>query len=203
MYVNKTGRNIDVHIKTKKPLVVGDKVAGRYGNKAIVSKIIPDEEAPHTKNGTRIDLMVSPYGVPSRMNIGQLLETALGKYAEKTGETLVINNFDDSNQLDKVLKKLKDAGIPVDEKLTDGLNGKQFENDIFWGNQYIMKLMHEVSKKVKTRETGSYDINMQPSKGKKSGQTMGSMEVMAMISHGAKENLWEMSTVKGQQNDEY
>ena len=122
--------------------MVGDKVAGRYGNKAIVSKIIPDDEAPHTKDGTRIDLMVSPYGVPSRMNIGQLLETALGKYAEKTGKKIVINNFDDSDQLKKVVDTLKKAGIPIDEKLTDGINGKEFENDIFWGNQYVMKLMH-------------------------------------------------------------
>jgi len=203
IYVNKVGRNIDIHIKVQSPLVEGDKIAGRYGNKGIISKIIPDHEAPHTKDGKRIDLILSPYGVPSRMNIGQLLETAAAKYADKVGKKISIDNFDEADQLDKTFKLLKKANIPVDELLTDGIEGKEFHNPIFWGKQYIMKLEHTVEKKSKARDIGSYDINMQPSRGGRSGQTIGAMETMAMLAHGSKENLYEMTTIKGHKNDEY
>jgi intein/homing endonuclease len=204
LYVSKVGRNIDIHLKVRSPLIVGDKIAGNFGNKAIVSQIVPDDEMPHTKQGERMDVIFSPVTVPGRMNIGQLVEAAVGKLIHKTNKKpRIIDNFIDSDQLTKAAEELKKHNIPIEETLLDGKDGKPFEKPIFWGRPYIMKLRHVVEHKLKSRNIGQYDINMQPSRGKESGQTMGSMEVMAMLGWGARSNLWEATALKGQQNDEY
>ncbi len=204
LYVNKIGRNIDIHIKVTTPLVVGDKLSGMHGNKAIVSMIVPNDEMPHTKSGERMDMIFSPVTVPGRMNIGQVVEAAAGKLIAKTdGKPRMLDNFRDRDQLKAVYDEMKKKGIPVEEEMLDGKNGKPFGHKIFWGKPYILKLRHVVEHKLKSRNLGSYDINMQPSRGKESGQTMGSMEVMSMLSHGARKNLWEATALKGQENDEY
>ncbi|MBC8551994.1 MAG: hypothetical protein H8D23_20300 [Candidatus Brocadiales bacterium] len=204
LYVTKAGRHIDIHVKVKSPMMVGDKLAGLHGNKAIISQIVPDDEMPHTKGGERMDMIFSPVTVPGRMNIGQIAEAAAGKLVAKTdGKPLLIDNFTDKDQLNKIRDELQKNKIPVEETMLDGKDGKAFGQKIFWGKPYILKLRHVVDHKLKSRNIGSYDINMQPSRGKDSGQTMGNMEVMSMLSHGAKANMWEATALKGQENDEY
>jgi len=204
LYVTQAGRHVDIHVKVKSPMTVGDKLAGLHGNKAIISQIVPDDEMPHTKGGERMDMIFSPVTVPGRMNIGQIAEAAAGKLVGKTtGKPLLIDNFTDKDQLNKIRDGLVKNKIPVEELLYDGKGGKAFGQKIFWGKPYILKLRHVVDHKLKSRNIGSYDINMQPSRGKDSGQTMGNMEVMSMLSHGAKANMWEATALKGQENDEY
>ena len=126
------GRNIDVHIKTISPLVEGDKLSGLYGNKAIVSAIIPDDDMPHTKSGERMDMIFSPITVPGRMNIGQIADAAAGKLlAKTTGKPRVIKNFDGSDVLGNLKKELEDNNIPINETMVDGKSGKEFETPIF------------------------------------------------------------------------
>jgi len=143
---------------------------------------VPDDEMPHTKSKERMDIIFSPVTVPGRMNIGQLIEAGMGKLIDKTTKKpVLIDNFMEQKQLNKVYKDLKKNKIPVDEILLDGKNGKPFKTPIFWGKPYIMKLRHVVEHKLKSRNIGTYDINLQPSRGKESGQTMGNMEVKAML----------------------
>ena len=137
---------------------------------------------PHTKDKEHMDVLFSPVTVPGRMNIGQLIEAGYGKLLDKTTKKpIIVDNFIDKNQLEVVYNKLKKNNIPIEEILTDGKDGKDFKTPIFWGKPYIMKLRHTVDHKLKSRNIGTYDINLQPSKGKESGQTMGNMEVMAML----------------------
>jgi len=201
--VSVTGRNIDVYIKSSHPLKEGDKISGRYGNKSIITKIIPDESAPHTLDGQPIDLMLNPHGVPGRMNTGQMLETAAGKLAGKTKKIYKVQNFSDPHgDLSKeVLADLKKNNIPVDEILTDGRTGKKFENKIFTGKQYIMKLRHHVEKKHAAHGLGSYDINEQPTGS--GAQKIGPDLTYALLAHGAKNTLRDMSEIKSRKNDEY
>jgi len=205
LYVKRVGKNIDIHIKVQAPMIVGDKLAGLHGNKAIISRIVPDDEMPHTKkDGERIDMIFSPVTVPGRMNIGQIAEAAAGKLIAKTdGKPRILDNFVDRDQIPKIYKEMKEKNVSIEDTMTDGIGGKDFGTKIFWGKPYIMKLRHTVDHKIKSRNIGSYDINDQPSRGKDSGQTMGNMEVMAMLSHGAKANLYEATSLKGQENDEY
>jgi DNA-directed RNA polymerase beta subunit len=147
--------------------------------------------------------MLNPHGVPGRMNTGQILETAAGKIAAKTGKTYLVDNFDDpKGDLSKrVLKELKAAGLTADEVLTDGKTGPKFENKIFTGKQYIMKLRHHVDKKLASRSIGQYDINEQPQG--KGTQKAGPDLTYALLAHGAKATLRDMAEIKGRKNDEY
>lgn len=201
--VRKVGRNVDIYIKSVHPMKEGDKIAGRFGNKSIVTKIIPDSDAPHRLDGTPIDVMMSPEGVPGRMNIGQILETAAGKIADKTGKPYVVKNFDDPNSdmANKVYKEMKDLGIEPNEVLIDGKTGKKIETPIFVGKQYILKLRHIVDKKEGVHNIGNYDVNEQPVG--KGSQTIGIMESYAYLAHGAKSNLREFTEIKGRKNEEY
>jgi DNA-directed RNA polymerase subunit beta' len=204
LYVRKVGNTFNVHVREEQPLVVGDKLAARYGDKGIVTKIIPDSEAPHTKDGTRIDMLVNIHGVPGRMNMGQLLEAAAGKWAAKTGNKYYVENFSDKDHLGDIMSKLKEANIPANEILYDGKTGKPFQKPIFWGNKHYLKLMHVVEHKFKTRDIpGSYDANEQPVHGEQGGQAVDPLQMYAYLAHGAKENLYEFTAVKGQKNDEY
>ncbi len=203
IYVNRlSGGKIVAHLKESSPMVVGDKLAGRHGNKSIVSRIIPDDEAPHTIDGKRIDLILSPNGVPGRMNAGQLLETAAGKIANSTGKKYLIDNFDGENHLKDIQAKLKEHGLKDKDILLDGKDGKPFLNPVFNGNQYILKLMHTVDHKSKSRSYGSYSIEEQPSRGDEGGQKVDPLSTFALLAHGARENLREFAAVKSQKNDE-
>ena len=132
VYVKKVGKNIDIHIKVITGLMVGDKLSGLHGNKAIVSTIVPNDEMPHTKAGERMDMIFSPVTVPGRMNIGQMAEAAMGKLVAKTdGVPRKIENFTDTDMLNKIKKELVKNNIPVDEILLDGKTGKPFETPTF------------------------------------------------------------------------
>lgn len=201
--VRTVGRNIDIYIKSQHPLKEGDKIAGRFGNKSIITKIIPDSDAPHRPDGSIVEVMLSPEGVPGRMNIGQILETAAGKIAEKTGKPYIVNNFSDPNEdtAKKVFEEMKRLGIEPNEILTDGKTGQKIEKPIFVGKQYIMKLRHIVKKKQGVHNYGVYDINEQPAG--KGAQKVGIMETYVYLAHGAKKNLSEMAEIKGRKNEEY
>ena len=204
IHVRKVGSTYDIYVKEDQPLVIGDKLAARYGDKGIVTRIIPDAEAPHTKDGKRIDMMVNIHGVAGRMNMGQLLEAAAGKWSVKTGKPYHVENFSDKDYLADIMNKLKEENIPADETLLDGKDGKPFRKPIFWGNKHYLKLMHIVDHKFKARGLpGSYDANEQPVHGDVGGQGLDPLQMYSYLAHGAKENLYEFSAVKGQKNDEY
>lgn len=203
LYVRKlTRRRYTVYVKVIAPMEIGDKIAGRYGNKMIVSKIIPDDIAPHTKDDKAIDVIASPFGVPARMNIGQLLETAAGKLSEKTGKDYEISNFDGTDHLAKLKKEFKANGLDFDEVLTDGKGGKTFKNKVFTGNQHILKLLHVVEHKLKHRSYGAYGMDEQPVHGSQGGQAFDQLTSYVAMAHGAKANLYDATAIKGQKNDE-
>lgn len=198
-----------IHVKSIEPMQVGDKLAGRYGNKGIVTKIVADHEMPHTPDGRHIEVALNPSGVPGRMNIGQVLETAASKIAEKTGKPYLVQNFDGENQLAKVQAELKKHGIKDVESLYDPSN-KQKLGDALVGNQHMIKLHHQVDKKVSVRsgmnlpghETEKYDINLQPSGGGHAGgQSMDPLGLYALLAHGARANIREMQTWKSEGPD--
>jgi DNA-directed RNA polymerase subunit beta' len=202
-YVRKVGNTYHIHVKEDQPLVIGDKLAARYGDKGIVTKIIPDSEAPHTKDGTRIDMMLNIHGVAGRMNMGQLLEAAAGRIAQHTGKPYLVQNFSDKNYLDDIMNQMKLLKLEPNELLYDGKTGKPFDKPIFWGNKHYLKLMHVVEHKYKARSLGTYDANEQPIHGDTGGQSVDPLQIYAFLGHGAKENLYEFTAVKGQKNDEY
>lgn len=197
------GRNIDIYIKSAHPLKEGDKIVGRYGNKSIITKVIPDSDAPYRPNGEPIDLILSPEGVPGRMNIGQILETAAAKVANKTGKPYIVNNFEkpELNAAKEVYDELKKYNIPANEVLTDGKTGQKIETPIFVGKQYIMKLRHIVKKKQGAHNFGAYDTDEQPTG--KGVQKIGILDSYAYLAHGAKNNLREFSEIKGRKNEDY
>lgn len=202
--VREVGRNIDIYIKATHPFKEGDKIAGRYGNKYIVTKLIPDAEAPHREDGQPIEVMLNAHGVPGRMNVGQLLETAAGKIAEKTGKTYIIDNFAHTKEKDaskRLLNEMKSHGVDPDETLTDGKDGEPYANKVFTGNQYFLKLRHLSKKKLGTHGIGQYDVDEAPTG--KGAQTVGVLDTYAYLSHGAKANLREMANIKSRRNDEY
>lgn len=147
--------------------------------------------------------MLNPHSVPGRMNTGQMLETAAGKLADKLGKPYKIQNFKDPNvgQSKKLLKELKQAGVKANEILTDGKTGKPFKNPIFTGKQYILKLRHHVKKKAAAHGIGQYDVNEQPTG--RGAQKAGPDLTYALLAHGAKANLHDMTAIKGRKNDEY
>ncbi len=198
-----------VHVKAIEPMQVGDKLAGRYGNKGIVTKIVADHEMPHTPDGRHIEVALNPSGVPGRMNIGQVLETAASKIAEKTGKTYLVQNFNGENQLEKVRAELKQHGISDTEELRDPVT-KQRLGVALVGNQHMIKLHHQVDKKVSVRsgmnlpggDVEKYDINLQPSGGGHSGgQSMDPLGLYALLAHGARANIREMQTWKSEGPD--
>lgn len=206
---NKKGE-VTVHVKTVEPMQVGDKLTGRYGNKGIVTKVVPDEEMPHTKDGKSIQVALNPAGVPGRMNVGQVLETALSKVARKTGKPLVIDNFEHgTDQLDRVKRELKKYGLSDQDELVDPKTGKSLGGALV-GEQYMLKLQHQVDKKVSARSGMSlkgetpetYDVNLMPaSGGKAGGQSIGNLGMNVLLAHGAKANIREMQTWKSEGPD--
>jgi DNA-directed RNA polymerase subunit beta len=191
---------VKVLIATKRKLREGDKMAGRHGNKGVVARILPEEDMPYMEDGTPLDLCLTPLGVPSRMNIGQLLETELGWAASTLNEWFSAPVFQ-SPSTDQIEQKLKEAGLPVTSKtmLRDGRSGEAFVNPIFCGVIYFLKLHHLVDDKMHARSTGPYSlVTQQPLGGKAQfgGQRLGEMEVWALEAYGAANTLQELLTIK-------
>jgi DNA-directed RNA polymerase subunit beta len=191
---------VKVYVATKRQISVGDKMAGRHGNKGVISKILPVEDMPFLADGTPVDILLNPLGVPSRMNVGQILETHLGWAASKLDFKAVTPVFDGATE-EEIRKCLKEAGIPDSGKafLYDGRTGERFEQPVTVGYIYMMKLHHLVDDKVHARATGPYSlITQQPLGGKArfGGQRFGEMEVWALEAYGAAYILQELLTVK-------
>ncbi|WP_027726422.1 DNA-directed RNA polymerase subunit beta [Tuberibacillus calidus] len=191
---------VRVYIVQKRKIHVGDKMAGRHGNKGVISRILPVEDMPFLPDGTPIDIMLNPLGVPSRMNIGQVLELHLGMAARKLGIYVATPVFDGARE-DDVWNTLEEAGLPKDGKtiLYDGRTGEPFDNRISVGVMYMIKLAHMVDDKLHARSTGPYSlVTQQPLGGKAQfgGQRFGEMEVWALEAYGAAYTLQEILTVK-------
>lgn len=191
---------VRVYIAQKRKISVGDKMAGRHGNKGVISKILPAEDMPFLPDGTPVDIVLNPLGVPSRMNIGQVLETHLGWAANALGLKVATPVFDGASEMD-VFAALKEAGLPEEGKeiLYDGRSGEPFDNKVTVGYVYIVKLAHMVDDKIHARSTGPYSlVTQQPLGGKAQfgGQRFGEMEVWALEAYGAAYTLQEILTVK-------
>ncbi len=179
---------------------VGDKLAGRHGNKGVISKVVKVEDMPYLADGTPVDIIISPLSVISRMNMGQLLETHLGWVATHAGYKASIPGFG-GFQESELFSELASQGLPESGKMTlfDGRTGEAFEEPIVVGTAYIMKLIHMVDEKVHARSTGPYSlVTQQPLGGKAQmgGQRLGEMEVWALEAYGAAHTLQEMLTIK-------
>jgi DNA-directed RNA polymerase subunit beta len=193
-------RRITVYVASKKRLQAGDKMAGRHGNKGVIAKIMREEDMPYLPDGTPLDIVLNPLGVPSRMNIGQLLETQLGWAAKMLGMDVKTSVFDGATEKD-IEQAMKKAGLPVSGKikLRDGLTGKPFDQDVTVGYIYMMKLAHLADDKMHARSIGPYSlVTQQPLGGKAQfgGQRFGEMEVWALEAYGAAYTLQELLTVK-------
>ena len=188
------------YIAQKRKIKVGDKMAGRHGNKGVISRILPQEDMPFMEDGTPLDIVLNPQGIPSRMNIGQVLEVHLGLAAKSLGWHVATSVFDGAKESD-IRKALVEAGYPEDGKLTlyDGRTGETFDNRITVGYMYMLKLHHLVDDKLHARSTGPYSlVTQQPLGGKAQfgGQRFGEMEVWALEAYGAAHILQEILTVK-------
>ena len=191
---------VKVYVAMKRKLSVGDKMAGRHGNKGVVSIIVPEEDMPYMADGTPIDLILNPLGVPSRMNVGQILETHLGWAVEQLGLSVATPVFDGATETD-IKDALKEADLPENGRveLFDGKTGISFDQKVVVGQIYMMKLHHLVDDKIHARSTGPYSlVTQQPLGGKAQfgGQRLGEMEVWALEAYGAARTLQEMLTVK-------
>ncbi|HCK52976.1 MAG TPA: DNA-directed RNA polymerase subunit beta, partial [Planctomycetaceae bacterium] len=191
---------VKVYVASKRQISVGDKMAGRHGNKGVISKVLPQEDMPYLEDGTPIDIILNPLGVPSRMNVGQILETHLGWAASKLGFRAVCPVFDGAPE-EEIRDKLEEAGLARDGKteLFDGRTGEAYEQRVTVGQIYMLKLHHLVDDKVHARATGPYSlITQQPLGGKArfGGQRFGEMEVWALEAYGAAYILQELLTVK-------
>jgi DNA-directed RNA polymerase subunit beta len=191
---------VKVYVATKRQISVGDKMAGRHGNKGVISKILPEEDMPFLADGTPVDILLNPLGVPSRMNVGQILETHLGWAAARLGFKAITPVFDGASE-EEIRASLKEAGFSETGKsvLYDGRTGEAFEQPVTVGYIYMLKLHHLVDDKVHARATGPYSlITQQPLGGKArfGGQRFGEMEVWALEAYGAAYILQELLTVK-------
>jgi len=191
---------VRVYVAQKRKIAVGDKMAGRHGNKGVISVILPEEDMPYLPDGTPVDIVLNPLGVPSRMNVGQVLETHLGWAAEKLNIWVEAPVFDGPRE-DQIRRLLDLAGLPPDGKivLRDGRTGEPFDQPVTCGSIYMMKLLHLVEDKIHARSTGPYSlITQQPLGGKAQfgGQRFGEMEVWALEAYGAASTLQELLTVK-------
>ncbi len=191
---------IQVFVAQMRKIAVGDKLGGRHGNKGVIARILPAEDMPFTEDGTPMDILLNPLGVPSRMNIGQLFETHLGMAAEVLGLKIATPPFDGVPTA-KIHELLKEAGLPEDGKqqLYDGRTGEAFQERTTVGNMYMIKLNHMIADKIHARSTGPYTmVTQQPLGGKaqNGGQRFGEMEVWALEAYGASNTLQEMLTLK-------
>jgi len=193
-------KSLTIFIAQKRRLSVGDKMSGRHGNKGVVSKVLPREDMPYLEDGTPVEIILNPLGVPSRMNIGQVLETHLGWAAKILGYQAICPIFEGAT-VEEIKAELKKAGLPEDGKVRvcDGRTGLPFDKKVVVGYIYVMKLIHMVDDKIHARSTGHYSlITQQPLGGKAQfgGQRFGEMEVWALEAYGAANTLQEMLTIK-------
>jgi DNA-directed RNA polymerase subunit beta len=191
---------VRVYVAQKRKILQGDKMAGRHGNKGVIAKVLPEEDMPCMEDGTPVDIVLNPLGVPSRMNLGQIMETHLGWAARMLGMSVATPVFDGAHAED-LAEWLQDAGLPADGKtwLRDGRSGERFSRPITVGLIYMLKLAHLVDDKIHARSTGPYSmITQQPLGGKAQfgGQRFGEMEVWALEAYGAAYTLQELLTVK-------
>ena len=191
---------VRVYIASKRKIDVGDKMCGRHGNKGVISRILPEEDMPFMPDGTPLDIVLNPLGVPSRMNIGQVLEVHMGLAAKKAGWLIATPVFDGADEYD-IKDALKNVGLPESGKiqLKDGRTGEEFDNPVTVGYMYMLKLHHLVADKIHARSTGPYSlVTQQPLGGKAQfgGQRFGEMEVWALEAYGASHTLQEILTVK-------
>ncbi len=191
---------IRVYIAQKRKISVGDKMAGRHGNKGVISLILPEEDMPYLANGESVDILLNPLGVPSRMNLGQILEMHLGYAANELGIHVATPVFDGATR-EEIIDALKEAGLDEDGKadLYDGRTGEKFDHRVSVGVMYMIKLHHMVDDKLHARSTGPYSlVTQQPLGGKAQfgGQRFGEMEVWALYAYGAAHVLQEMITIK-------
>ena len=193
-------KRVVVYVASKKRLSVGDKMAGRHGNKGVIAKILPEEDLPFLEDGTPVEIVLNPLGVPSRMNVGQILETHLGWAAKLLGFHVTTPVFDGARE-SEIKKEMKAANLPENGKVTvyDGLTGKPFDQKVTIGYIYMLKLIHLVDDKIHARSIGPYSlVTQQPLGGKAQfgGQRFGEMEVWALEAYGAAYTLQELLTVK-------
>jgi DNA-directed RNA polymerase subunit beta len=191
---------VRVYVAQKRKILQGDKMAGRHGNKGVIAKVLPEEDMPYLEDGSPVDIVLNPLGVPSRMNLGQIMETHLGWAANMLGMSVATPVFDGAHAED-IAEWLQDAGLPADGKtwLRDGRTGDRFSRPITVGLIYMLKLAHLVDDKIHARSTGPYSmITQQPLGGKAQfgGQRFGEMEVWALEAYGAAYTLQELLTVK-------
>ncbi len=191
---------VKVYVAKKRKLSVGDKMAGRHGNKGVISKIVPSEDMPFLPDGTPVEIILNPLGVPSRMNVGQILETHMGWAAQKLGIKIATPVFDGAGY-DEVVAALDEAGLPQSGKmqLRDGRTGEPFDHEVTVGPIYMLKLCHLVDDKIHARSIGPYSLVTQQPLGGKSqfgGQRFGEMEVWALEAYGAAYTLQQVLTVK-------
>jgi DNA-directed RNA polymerase subunit beta len=191
---------VRVYVAQKRKILQGDKMAGRHGNKGVIAKVLPEEDMPYLEDGSPVDIVLNPLGVPSRMNLGQIMETHLGWAARMLGMSVATPVFDGAHAED-IAEWLQDAGLPADGKtwLRDGRSGERFSRPITVGMIYMLKLAHLVDDKIHARSTGPYSmITQQPLGGKAQfgGQRFGEMEVWALEAYGAAYTLQELLTVK-------
>ena len=218
--VSTTCQIFRIYIAQIRKVQVGDKLAGRHGNKGIISRIVPNQDMPYLPDGTPVDIIFNPLGVPSRMNVGQVFECLLGLAGEKLGKRFKVSPFDEiyGNEASRVLtnQKLKEASLKTNSSwifnpdypgkmlLRDGRTGEYFDNPITVGKSYILKLIHLVEDKIHARATGPYSmITEQPLAGKsqKGGQRFGEMEVWALEAYGCSNTLQELLTIKSDDID--
>lgn len=201
--VVKTPKRVAITVKTKEPTGIGDKLSGRYGNKGVVSQIVPDEQMIQDPQGNPIDILMTSAGVVSRTNPAQIVETAVGKVAVKTGKPIIVENLTGRDNVQWAKELLRKHKIKDKETLFDPVTGKKIPN-VFVGRQYIMKLMKSTDTNYSARGLGNYDVNQQPTKGGvTSAKALGKMEFDALVGHNARNILREAATIKSQKNDEY
>jgi DNA-directed RNA polymerase subunit beta' len=202
-HVQKMPGMIRVTLKTEEPLQTGDKVVSRYAAKGLVSKIVPDHEMPHTTDGKPLEILLNPMGLPTRMNPSQIYEALAGKISEKTGKPYIVENFERGDIREKMRSELKQHGISDTEDVIDPETGRTI-GKITVGKQFIMKLEHASKEKFNARDpSNAYTADMRPMKSGEGAQTIGHMELAALMSHGAMHNIRDMSTYKAAKNDEF
>lgn len=207
--VVKTPHQITILVKTLETMQVGDKLAGRWGNKGVVSRIVPDHEMLQDEAGKPIEVLMTSAGIVSRINPGQTLETAVGKVAEKTGKPIIFDNTSDVNTVKWAKDLLKKHGLKDKEMVYDPMTGRTLKGSdgkgVMVGRQFITKLFKSTHTNFSGHSVGPYDINEQPLKvgGEESAKSIGKMEFDALVAHNARHILKEVTTIRGQKNDEY
>lgn len=201
--VIKTGKKLKVYVKTRENAQIGDKLTNRHGGKGILTKIIPDGEAPHTADGEPIDILLNPHGIVSRINPSQMLETAAAKMAQKVGTPYIVDNFSGEDYLESIKRDLKKTKVADRELLFDP-HTKDALGEVLVGPQYFLKLNKQATSQFSARSDGKYDANRSPLRGGDDGaKSLDLLTFYSMLAHGSRANLREMGTYKASQNPQF